>query len=48
MDPEELAHKSLVKPFFGAQTPESDLPEPAGIINLRSPTLRVLAWFLTW
>ena len=25
MDPEELAHKSLVKPHFGAQTPESDL-----------------------
>ena len=24
-DPEEVAHKSLVKPFFRAQTPESDL-----------------------
>ena len=25
MDPEELAHKSLVKPLFGTQTSESDL-----------------------
>ena len=27
MDPEELAHKSLVKPFFGAQTPEIEFFE---------------------
>ena len=32
MDPEEVAHKSLVKPFFGAQTLVIS-SEPAGVIN---------------
>ena len=46
MDPEELAHKSLVKPLFGTQTSESDLLWARRRNKPEFSNSRVLAWFL--